>query len=90
MDINNNQILGTNKEGEICARGIQIMKGYLKNEQATAETLKDGWLHTGRFYQSTERVTMRIDEYVPLCHMKHSSGYRRYWNIRRRGILCDH
>ncbi len=35
------------QKGEIVIRGENVMKGYWKNESATAETLKNGWLHTG-------------------------------------------
>jgi long-chain acyl-CoA synthetase len=35
------------EDGEVLARGDNIMAGYYNNPQATTETLHDGWLHTG-------------------------------------------
>lgn len=33
--------------GEICCRGDMVMKGYHNNPEATAQTIKKSWLHTG-------------------------------------------
>lgn len=46
VDDNGNE-LPTGEKGEICVKGDNVMLGYWKNPEATAGTIRDGWLHTG-------------------------------------------
>jgi acyl-CoA synthetase (AMP-forming)/AMP-acid ligase II len=43
----NQQELPSGQIGEIVTRSDLVMKGYWKNPEATAATIKNGWLHTG-------------------------------------------
>ena len=51
--------------GEIVGRGKNIMLGYWKMPDKTAETVKDGWLHTG------DMGTVDEDGYIYLVDRKH-------------------
>nr|WP_297309210.1 long-chain fatty acid--CoA ligase [uncultured Flavobacterium sp.] len=48
------------EDGEILAKGDNIMLGYYKNEQATQEVLQDGWLHTGDIGQWIDGKYLKI------------------------------
>ncbi len=65
-----------NEPGELLIRGPNVMKEYYKDEKATAEVIRDGWLHT--------RDLARIDEdgYIFLTGLKKrmiiTSGFNVY------------
>jgi len=40
-------ILAADEKGEIVIKGENVMAGYWMNEEATRNTIKNGWLHTG-------------------------------------------
>jgi long-chain acyl-CoA synthetase len=42
-----NRILPYGEKGEICIKGDSVMIGYLNKPSATADAVRDGWLHTG-------------------------------------------
>lgn len=62
--------------GELIARGANIMAGYWNQPQATAETLRDGWLYTG------DLATEDDDGYITIVDRKKDmivvSGYNVY------------
>lgn len=50
-----NNILPYGEKGEICIRGEAMMMAYLNKPEATAEAIRDGWLHTGDMGYMDER-----------------------------------
>lgn len=61
MDDNNRE-LPQGEKGEICIKGDAVMLKYFNNPEATAETLIDGWLHTGDIaYQDEEGFFYIVD-----------------------------
>jgi long-chain acyl-CoA synthetase len=66
--------------GEIIIRGPGVMKGYLNQPEATAETLREGWLHTG------DLARMDKDGYIYIVDRKKEMIIRGGYNVYPREI----
>jgi long-chain acyl-CoA synthetase len=75
------------EEGELVIRGPQVMQGYYKKPDETAETLRNGWLHTG------DLALMDEDGFVSIVGRKKdmilASGYNIYPDEIDR-VLMEH
>ena len=64
----NDRVVPVGEQGEICTRGYSVMKGYWGDEEKTAETIIDGWLHSGDLGTMNEhgyvRITGRIKDMI--------------------------
>lgn len=71
VDLVSEEEMGSGDVGELCFRGPQVMPGYFKNPAATADTLIDGWCHTGDigYYDKDGRVFI-VDRKKELIKVK--------------------
>ncbi|WP_439105533.1 long-chain-fatty-acid--CoA ligase [Congregibacter sp.] len=73
--------------GEILLRARHIMKEYWNRPDATAETLRDGWLHTG------DIATMDAEGFVTICDRKKDmiiSGGENVYPAEIENVLMQH
>jgi len=60
--------------GEILIKGPNVMKGYFGNRQATAETIRDGWLHSGDIgYRDADGYYFLVDRVKDMINV---SGFK--------------
>ncbi|XP_028668642.1 long-chain-fatty-acid--CoA ligase 6 isoform X2 [Erpetoichthys calabaricus] len=61
VDVEDMNYFASKGEGEICIKGPNVFKGYLKDAARTAEALdEDGWLHTGDVGRWLSNGTLKI------------------------------
>uniref|UniRef100_A0A8C8HRE9 Arachidonate--CoA ligase n=1 Tax=Oncorhynchus tshawytscha TaxID=74940 RepID=A0A8C8HRE9_ONCTS len=61
VDVAEKNYFARKGEGEVCVKGPNVFKGYLKDPERTAETLDtDGWLHTGDIGRWLPNGTLKI------------------------------
>jgi len=79
--------LGDGEEGELLIRGAHVTPGYWNRPDATAETIVDGWLHTGD-------IARRDDEgfYTVIGRSKdmYISGGENVYPAEIESVLCSH
>lgn len=78
---------GTNEIGEIITRSNGVMKGYWKNDEATMETIRNGWLHTG------DMAIVDEHGHIDIVDRKKDviiSGGENISSIEVEGVLYEH
>ncbi|MEQ9695130.1 AMP-binding protein [Shimia sp. SDUM112013] len=88
VDENMDQVpMDGNTQGEIVIRGNSVMKGYLKNPEATAEAFKGGYFHSG------DIAIQHPDTYLQIADRAKDiiiSGGENISSVEVEGVLMEH
>jgi long-chain acyl-CoA synthetase len=74
------RLVGEGEIGEIAIRGHNVMKGYWRRPEATAEAIRDGWFHTGDLARVDE------DGYFFIVDRKKDMVIRGGYNVYPREV----
>ena len=87
VDVETGEQVELGKPGEIICKGLQVTRGYYNKPEANAQTIIDGWLHTGDVGEMDE------DGYITIVDrtkdMLIVSGYKVY-SVHVEDILTKH
>ena len=76
----NDHEVPSGERGEVVIRGTNVMKGYYKRPEATAEAFRNGWFHTG------DIGTMDEDGYLSIVDRKKDMILRGGYNVYPRQL----
>ncbi|HEU5189670.1 MAG TPA: AMP-binding protein [Methylomirabilota bacterium] len=79
------------EEGEVCVKGPTLMLGYYKKPEATADKIRDGWLHTGdmgvKDAEGYLRITGRVTDMIIVGGFNTYPAEIENFYLRHPGIL---
>ena len=83
--------LPSGQEGEVCVKGSTLMLGYYKKPEATADKIRDGWLHTGdmgiKDADGYLRITGRVTDMIIVGGFNTYPAEIENFYLRHPGIL---
>src|SRR4030095_14758462 len=83
--------VGPGVEGEVCVKGPTMMMGYYKKPEATADKLREGWLHTGdmgvKDSEGYLKITGRLTDMIIVGGFNHYAAEMENFFLRHPKVL---
>ncbi len=77
----------TGELGEVCMRGPNVVKGYWNKPEATADTFRDGWLHSGDIGKVDDEGFLYIVDRAKDMVIR---GGENVYSVEIEGVLYEH